>query len=162
MWLKHRNDLTDADAPYIETAFFAVGKIESARRAPYDLAHDILNLDQLLRDGYYGFLGVYSCTGNNDGLERSWQRLLERVEAYGMGCKRWKLDYHYTLDSSKSLSDYNMEAQGNVIADYFAHGMLQDPSALSERIHRSDPLSRYQSVLAGFLLNPADPEHLPK
>lgn len=78
------------------------------------------------------------------------------------GMQRWKLDYHYTLDPAKNLCDYNMEAQGNIIADYFAHGVLQDPSALSHTVHVSDPLSLYQTVLSAFLFNPTDPENLPK
>jgi hypothetical protein len=71
MQLKRRTEIKPADLPYIESAFFAVSKLNSSR---HDTFHRILNLDEVLRDGN----GL--STSNSGQEEQHWKRLLSRVE----------------------------------------------------------------------------------
>lgn len=74
------------------------------------------------------------------------------------GAVRLFLDYDYRLDATKRLSDFNMEAQGELLADYFALRFLGDPSLT----RREYTLADYAPVLAGFLESPAARVHLPR
>ena len=77
------------------------------------------------------------------------------------GAIRLELDYRYTLDESKTLADFNMEAQGNVLADFWALKRYPPrPRAFNERKHIND-LSLYEKVLDKFIKNPSDPSNLP-
>lgn len=77
------------------------------------------------------------------------------------GAIRIGLSYKYTLEEGKSLSDYNMEAQGEIVADYFAVKVLGNPAPMSQRRY-ADSLSLYEDgVLKTFLANPADRSSLP-
>jgi type VI secretion system secreted protein VgrG len=77
------------------------------------------------------------------------------------GAIRLGLDYRYTLEGSKTLADFNMEAQGNVLADFWAlKRYLPRPRAFNERKHIND-LSLYEKVLKRFIDNPSDPSNLP-
>ncbi|WP_332877881.1 DUF2345 domain-containing protein [Massilia sp. S19_KUP03_FR1] len=78
------------------------------------------------------------------------------------GAIRIGLDYRYTLDERKNLSSYNMEAQGNILADYWAIKKLGDGAALEifEKKHKDD-ISLYEKVLAKFISNPSDKTNLP-
>ncbi|MDR5811285.1 Rhs element Vgr protein [Caballeronia sp. LZ019] len=80
------------------------------------------------------------------------------------GAIRIGLDYGYTLAAGKRLSDYNMEAQGNVLADYFALRFRGSPARLYEGRYRHAPdaLALYEAVLAEFIAAPSDRRHLPK
>lgn len=71
------------------------------------------------------------------------------------------LSYEYTLDPANSLCDYNMEAQGNLICDYFALTVLGMPELVHEPNHVDD-LALYAQVLGSFLANPADNACLPR
>ncbi|WP_250450890.1 Rhs element Vgr protein [Caballeronia sp. ATUFL_M2_KS44] len=80
------------------------------------------------------------------------------------GAIRIGLDYGYRLGVGRRLSDYNMEAQGNLLADYFALRFRDAPSRLYEARYRHAPdaLALFETVLADFIDAPSDRRHLPK
>lgn len=75
------------------------------------------------------------------------------------GALRIGLPYHYDLSEGATLADYNMEAQGDLLADYFVLKFLDRPEAMRQRRYQHD-LALYERVLAGFLLDPGSREHL--
>ena len=75
------------------------------------------------------------------------------------GAIRVGLPYHYDLHADATLADYNMEAQGDLLADYFVLKFLQRPEAMRQRRYQDD-LDLYERVLAGFLSDPADRDNL--
>jgi hypothetical protein len=79
------------------------------------------------------------------------------------GAVRVGLSYEYKLEAGKTLSDYNMEAQGDILADYFAHTELKFVAPIRQIVNR-DPaqVPLYRAVLAGFLSNPSEKRHLPE
>lgn len=77
------------------------------------------------------------------------------------GAIRIGLSYHYTLGEDKTLADYNMEAQGDVLADYFVLRFLGSATAMRQPDY-ANRLGLYERVLAEFLANPAGRENLPK
>lgn len=77
------------------------------------------------------------------------------------GAVRIGLSYGYDLAPGKTLADFNMEAQGDLLADYFALKHLGCPTAMRQRRYaRSLPL--YEELLAGFLADPSDVANLPR
>lgn len=76
------------------------------------------------------------------------------------GAFRVGLSYEYTLATGKTLSDYNMEAQGNILADYWAIKTYPNPPVLNERKHAKD-IALYRTVLRAFIANPSDTANLP-
>jgi hypothetical protein len=77
------------------------------------------------------------------------------------GAVRIGLRYHYTLREGALLADYNMEAQGELLADYFALRYLGKPEAMRQRRY-AHSLALFESVLAGFLRDPASRANLPR
>jgi hypothetical protein len=77
------------------------------------------------------------------------------------GALRIGLSYRYALAPHRNLADFNMEAQGDLLADYFALKYRGAPQ-LIRRIQPPHPLTLFEHVLAGFLANPADRQHLPR
>ncbi|WP_244813904.1 Rhs element Vgr protein [Caballeronia sp. Lep1P3] len=79
------------------------------------------------------------------------------------GAIRIGLSYGYALAAGKRLSDYNMEAQGNLLADYFALKFCGAQGQLYEHRYRHAPdaLALYETVLAGFIAAPSARRHLP-
>ncbi|MGJ7913896.1 Rhs element Vgr protein [Massilia sp. LXY-6] len=77
------------------------------------------------------------------------------------GAIRIKLSYHYALREDATLADYNMEAQGDLLADYFALKFMRHPRIMRQHRHAHE-LALYEQVLAGFLADPADRENLPR
>lgn len=75
------------------------------------------------------------------------------------GAIRLGLPYAYTLRENATLADYNMEAQGDLLADYFVLKFLGKPQAMRQPQYR-DCLALYESVLGAFLDHPACREHL--
>ena len=75
------------------------------------------------------------------------------------GAVRIGLPYHYDLFEGATLADYNMEAQGDLLADYFVLKFLERPEAMRQRRYQNE-LALYERVLAGFLANPADRHNL--
>ena len=53
-----------------------------------------------------------------------------------------------------------MEAQGDLLADYFMLKFFSARGALAQQQYL-DALPLFEQVLADFLLQPADPRHLP-
>jgi hypothetical protein len=76
------------------------------------------------------------------------------------GAIRIGLGYEHTLAANKRLHDYNMEAQGNLLSDYWAVSQFTNPPVLWEPKHRND-LALYRAVLAGFIADPSDKKNLP-
>lgn len=78
------------------------------------------------------------------------------------GAIRLGLSYVYTLDMKKRLCDYNMEAQGCLLADYWAvknYGWKAE--SLYEDKHIYD-LPMFDIVLEDFILNPSHKANLPR
>jgi hypothetical protein len=76
------------------------------------------------------------------------------------GAIRIGLDYEYELAADKRLGDYNMEAQGDLLADYFALKVLGVPEVMAMVKYRNS-LPLYETVLQKFLANPSDTDNLP-
>ena len=77
------------------------------------------------------------------------------------GALRIGLSYRYALHPGALLSDYNMEAQGELLADYFVLKFLKKPQAMRERRYLG-MLDLYELVLADFLSAPSSPDNLPR
>jgi len=71
------------------------------------------------------------------------------------GMFRIGLSYGYTLREGATLADYNMEAQGDLLADYFVLKHLKKPAAMRQGRYR-DSLALYEQVLALFLAEPGN------
>jgi hypothetical protein len=78
-----------------------------------------------------------------------------------VGMQRWRLSYAYVFGESKLLSDFDMEAQGNVLSDYWALKNYDGTVRLWQRdyVNRID---LYEQALSVFLKNPANKENLPR
>ncbi len=78
------------------------------------------------------------------------------------GAARLGLSYDYTLRDGKSLSDYNMEAQGDILADYWAlvYANGKRPPNLNQKKHIDD-IELYKRVLKNFILDPSNKSNLP-
>lgn len=77
------------------------------------------------------------------------------------GAVRIGLSYHYLLALDKRLCDYNMEAQGDLLADYFVLKHLGSATSMKQPGYAND-LPLYEQVLADFLANPASRRNLPR
>lgn len=77
------------------------------------------------------------------------------------GAIRIGLPYHYELCDGATLADYNMEAQGDLLADYFALKFMHKPRVMRQRRY-AHSLDLYERVLAGFLADPAAAANLPR
>ena len=77
------------------------------------------------------------------------------------GALRIGLRYSYKLALDKSLADYNMEAQGDLLADYFVLRFLGSNLAMREGAY-ANALALYEHVLAGFVADPASRANLPR
>ena len=66
------------------------------------------------------------------------------------GAIRLGLSYDYELSAELSLCDYNMEAEAELLADYF---LL--------RFRLGGEIGAYQAALGAFLADPSDRCHLP-
>ena len=77
------------------------------------------------------------------------------------GAVRIGLSYSYALGADKRLTDYDMEAQGNILSDYWALKNFRKPPILWERKHSND-LPLYEKVLENFIASPSDKANLPR
>lgn len=75
------------------------------------------------------------------------------------GAVRLGLPYAYTLHEDALLSDYNMEAQGDLLADYFVLKFLKKPHAMRQQQYR-DSLALFERVLEHFLAHPKSRRNL--
>lgn len=65
------------------------------------------------------------------------------------GAIRLGLEYRYTLNHAKKLTNFNMEAQGNLLADYYTLKYLRLPDEMTQPEYRlSEKL--YEEVLSDF------------
>lgn len=81
------------------------------------------------------------------------------------GAIRIGLPYTYLLSEDKRLCDYNMEAQGDLLADYFVLKYLGDQYSIAERMRGTygvADIALYENVLRDFLRNPHSPQNLPR
>ena len=74
------------------------------------------------------------------------------------------MSYRYALAAGKQFCDYNMEAQGNILADYYLLKFANAQLSMYEMRYRrhQNVLPLYEGTLARFLANPADESNLPK
>ena len=77
------------------------------------------------------------------------------------GAIRIGLSYRYELREGATLADFNMEAQGDLLADYFALKFMRNPRVMRQRRYARQ-LALYEQVLARFLADPCDPDNLPR
>jgi len=77
------------------------------------------------------------------------------------GAVRIGLSYRYTLAMDKTLADYNMEAQGDLLADYFVLKHLGSAAAMREPAY-ANAQALFEQVLSGFLSAPSSRRNLPK
>jgi hypothetical protein len=77
------------------------------------------------------------------------------------GAIRIGLGYRYELAPGKTLADYNMEAQGDLIADYFVLKHLRSPRTMRQPRY-ADSRALFEKILAGFLADPTDRSNLPR
>lgn len=106
---------------------------------------------------------------SKDTVDQQWWFMHEMVHVWQRhlgywvmlrGAIRLGLGYEYELKSGRKLGDYNMEAQGNLLADYFVLKHLQAPTFMAGKKHAND-LALFEEVLDGFLKNPSDHANLP-
>src|SRR5690606_5678842 len=93
--------------------------------------------------------------------EQSWfMHELTHVWQYQMGywvkCARIlrpRMSYAYTVDTGRAFRDFNMEAQGNLVEDYFLTHVRGAQGAIRERRYRGDPAYPHAlaTVMADFL-----------
>jgi hypothetical protein len=77
------------------------------------------------------------------------------------GALRIGLNYDYNLAPGKTLADFNMEAQGDLLADYFA--LKHDaPGHAMRQPHYANRLDLFEQVLADFVANPLNRRSLPR
>ncbi len=76
------------------------------------------------------------------------------------GALRAGLSYRYLLLPDRRLGDFNMEAQGDLLADWFALRWLGEPGAMRQR-HYAQDAWLFENVLGDFLADPANPASLP-
>lgn len=77
------------------------------------------------------------------------------------GAVRIGLPYGYTLRPDATLADYNMEAQGDLLADYFVLKFMKKPRIMRQPRY-ADNLPLFEQVLAGFLADPGSVANLPR
>ncbi|MGP9688648.1 PAAR domain-containing protein [Psychrobacter sp. AOP22-C1-C5] len=79
-------------------------------------------------------------------------------------CKLTGCDpYNYVLDSSKALGDYNMEQQGDIIADYYSYFHDTDINRIVSLsgTHYMTNQNIYKIILSNFIKDPSDANLLP-
>lgn len=79
------------------------------------------------------------------------------------GAVRLGLSYDYVLHDGARLGDFDMEAQGEILADAFVLGVLGRPEFVAQAEHRRDPLHavRLDALMRDFLRDPQHHRHLP-
>jgi len=77
------------------------------------------------------------------------------------GAVRIGLSYDYDLAPGKTLADFNMEAQGDLLADYFVLKHMRLPVAMRQQRYAGS-LPLYEKVLADFIADPSNVASLPR
>ncbi|MDB5799364.1 MAG: hypothetical protein JWL63_303 [Rhodocyclales bacterium] len=118
----------------------------------------------------------YSTASTQDAMKVLFIHEMTHVWQYQMGYSVWfngvvisakggyaggapAYNYDAVADAGKSMPDFNMEQQGNLVAHYFDASYLAGNDAQHRR-HVAD-LAFFQQVLANFLRNPSDVSLLP-
>ena len=76
------------------------------------------------------------------------------------GAIRLGLDYKYVLQKGKNLSSYNMESQGDLLADFYTLKYLNSPDDMNQSDYRYS-LKLYEEVLHDFFKNRKSKANLP-
>ncbi|OEZ68036.1 hypothetical protein JAB5_48800 [Janthinobacterium sp. HH103] len=76
------------------------------------------------------------------------------------GAIRLGLDYTYILLANQKLADHNMEAQGDLIADYFVLKFLDSTEAMVQQKYKNSQKT-FEEVLGDFFKNRKSPKNLP-
>jgi hypothetical protein len=76
------------------------------------------------------------------------------------GMFSWAAPYKSVLTPDKRLSDYGMEQQGDIIADYFALKVMQLKDWVENEPYK-DNLPLFETVLTDFLADPSSKANLP-
>lgn len=76
------------------------------------------------------------------------------------GAIRIGLDYNYSLAIEKKLADYNMEGQGDLLADYFAVKYLRSAEAMRQKKYQHAQ-KLYEEVLSDFFKDRKSQSNLP-
>lgn len=77
------------------------------------------------------------------------------------GAWRFGLPYAYTLAEDATLSGYNMEAQADLLADYFILKFTRHHEVMRQQRYRGQ-VALYERVLASFLRARGDAQNLPE
>lgn len=78
------------------------------------------------------------------------------------GANRLTLHYEYEIHPFNTLSDYNMEQQGDLLSDYWAYMWFGPrPLVIKNKTQKNLTLAHYQKVLSSFIANPASKDNLP-
>ena len=77
------------------------------------------------------------------------------------GAVRIGLNYRCHLRTGPTLADFNMEAQGDLLADYFVLKILGNPDTVRWRDNAAR-IDLFESVLGDFLATPASRANLPR
>ena len=89
-----------------------------------------------------------------------WQyQLGYKVKLHGL--MSWAASYKYTLETARSLADESMEAQGDLLADYFALKFLASPAFMAQGEYANDLDLFEREALSNFLSNPGSKDNLP-
>ncbi len=89
-----------------------------------------------------------------------WQHQLG-YPVFWRGAVRIGLSYRYELAENKTLADFNMEAQGDLLADYFALKVMGSAASLRQARY-AHSLALFEQVLASFIADPASRANLPR
>jgi hypothetical protein len=77
------------------------------------------------------------------------------------GAVRLGLGYRYRLRAGATLADFDMEAQGDLLADYFVRKIPGNPGAMRWR-DNAGSLALFEAVPGDFLAAPASRATLPR
>ncbi|MGE8271290.1 MAG: hypothetical protein ACN6PT_20285 [Stenotrophomonas geniculata] len=74
------------------------------------------------------------------------------------------MSYDYLLDETRLFHDYNMEAQGDMLADYFLVTFRGSQSRMNNVRYRTTPdiAAQLEWTLASFLANRSSKDNLPR
>ncbi len=77
---------------------------------------------------------------------------------------RPKMSYDYTLELGKKFCDFNMEAQGNMVSDYFLIMFKNENQRLANQKYAGslDFAAQLHTTMSDFLATPKSKAHLPK